>query len=47
MDYVKLDYPFAKFNKVIDVIEYTDDDYEKYLTGKGKTRSDSRKTPRC
>lgn len=29
-----LDYPFAKFNKVIDIIEYTDEDYEKYLTGK-------------
>jgi DNA methyltransferase 1-associated protein 1 len=27
-----IDYAFAKFNKVIDVIEYTDDDYEKYLT---------------
>lgn len=26
------DYAFAKFNKVIDIIEYTDDDYEKYLT---------------
>ncbi|KAL7322300.1 swr complex subunit [Mucor circinelloides] len=26
------DYAFAKFNKVIDIIEYTDEDYEKYLT---------------
>ncbi|KAI9477749.1 MAG: Swr1 complex subunit Swc4 [Benjaminiella poitrasii] len=26
------DYHFAKFNKVIDIIEYTDEDYEKYLT---------------
>ncbi|KAI9248159.1 hypothetical protein EDC94DRAFT_625306 [Helicostylum pulchrum] len=26
------EYPFAKFNKVIDIIEYTEDDYEKYLT---------------
>ncbi|KAI8881496.1 hypothetical protein K501DRAFT_253068 [Backusella circina FSU 941] len=26
------DYPFAKFNKVIDIIDYSDDDYEKYLT---------------
>lgn len=29
-----IEYPFAKFNKVIDIIEYTEDDYEKYLTGK-------------
>ncbi|KAI8356098.1 Swr1 complex subunit Swc4 [Choanephora cucurbitarum] len=26
------DYPFAKFNKVIDVLSYSDEDYEKYLT---------------
>ncbi|KAI7899663.1 uncharacterized protein BX663DRAFT_520902 [Cokeromyces recurvatus] len=26
------DYHFAKFNKVIDIIDYTDEDYEKYLT---------------
>ncbi|KAI8062221.1 hypothetical protein BC940DRAFT_309094 [Gongronella butleri] len=26
------DYHFAKFNRVIDIIEYTDDDYEKNLT---------------
>lgn len=33
-----LDYPFAKFNKVIDIIEYTDEDYEKYLTGRHTRR---------
>ncbi|ORX63080.1 hypothetical protein DM01DRAFT_1379625 [Hesseltinella vesiculosa] len=26
------DYHFSKFNRIIDVISYTDDDYEKYLT---------------
>ncbi|KAI8640794.1 hypothetical protein BD408DRAFT_419256 [Parasitella parasitica] len=26
------DYAFAKFNKVIDIIQYSDEDYEKYLT---------------
>lgn len=29
-----LDYSFAKFNKVIDIIEYSDEDYQKFLTGK-------------
>ncbi|XP_057518846.1 SWR1-complex protein 4 [Amaranthus tricolor] len=26
------DYPFAKYNKSVDIIKYTDEEYEKYLT---------------
>lgn len=32
INYYTLDYSFAKFNKVIDIIDYSDEDYEKYLT---------------
>ncbi|KAG0742048.1 hypothetical protein G6F57_003690 [Rhizopus arrhizus] len=30
--WVKQKYEFAKFNKMIDIIQYTDEDYEKHLT---------------
>ncbi|MCI01622.1 SWR1-complex protein, partial [Trifolium medium] len=26
------DYSFAKYNKSVDIIKYTDEEYEKYLT---------------
>lgn len=29
-----LEYPFSKFNRVIDVPDYTDEEYERHLIGK-------------
>ncbi|XP_074267612.1 SWR1-complex protein 4 [Silene latifolia] len=35
------DYPFAKYNKSVDVIRYTDEEYEKYLTNPKWTKEET------
>ncbi|KAL2935844.1 SWR1-complex protein 4 [Bienertia sinuspersici] len=35
------DYPFAKYNKSVDVIKYTDEEYEKYLTDPKWTKEET------
>nr|GMC50781.1 SWR1-complex protein 4-like [Ipomoea batatas]GMC56636.1 SWR1-complex protein 4-like [Ipomoea batatas] len=35
------DYSFAKYNKSVDVIEYTDEEYEKYLTDPAWTKEET------
>ncbi|CAO3586985.1 unnamed protein product [Absidia cylindrospora] len=39
--YHEIGYHFAKFNRVIDVVEYTDDDYEKHLTDTDWTKDET------
>ncbi|CAO2826671.1 unnamed protein product [Amaranthus hypochondriacus] len=35
------DYPFAKYNKSVDIIKYTDEEYEKYLTDPKWTKEET------
>ncbi|SAM09584.1 hypothetical protein [Absidia glauca] len=35
------DYHFAKFNRVIDIVDYTDEDYEQYLTDNDWTKDET------
>ncbi|KAH9626857.1 hypothetical protein KSS87_002257 [Heliosperma pusillum] len=35
------DYPFAKYNKSVDVIKYTDEEYDKYLTNPKWTKEET------
>ncbi|KAK9747583.1 hypothetical protein RND81_02G001600 [Saponaria officinalis] len=35
------DYPFAKYNKSVDVVKYTDEEYDKYLTNPKWTKEET------